>query len=155
MITFLLPRGHVVPVTEMAEKRGLAVCQKMKTVLFLVEVKSLVSTRNFFYVSGCGGLLRKLSKDSLYSFSRIAWFLSKSALMLQVLLQLVATGLLVNIQNCCMIHTANITLDYLHEVFGPCVILDWYPGHHAWGRIWPHSSLHINPCSFFFWRFIK
>jgi hypothetical protein len=48
VITFLLPRGHIVPVTEMSEKRGLTVYQKVKTILFLVEVKSLVSTQNFF-----------------------------------------------------------------------------------------------------------
>jgi hypothetical protein len=73
VIAFLLPRRYVVPVTEVAEERGLTVCQKVKTVLFLVEVKSLVSTQNFFFlILGCDVLLRKLSKDSLYSFSRIA-----------------------------------------------------------------------------------
>jgi hypothetical protein len=150
VIIFLLPRGHIVPVTEMAEKRGLTLPECEHSIVSCGSEQSCFNTDFSFLISGCGRLLRKLSKDSLYSFSRIAWFLSKSTLMLQVLHQIVAIGLLVNVQNCLVIHMVNIIVDFLHYVLGPCVILDRYSGHMLRGGSGHTAAWTLIPAVSFF-----
>ncbi|PSN37262.1 hypothetical protein C0J52_24792 [Blattella germanica] len=66
--------------------------------------------------------------------------------------QLLATALPFNtqwfMQDRARPHTANIVLDFLHEIFGTRVISLRFPGQFNGGQFWPPNSPDLNPsCS--------
>src|SRR6185437_1012909 len=52
-------------------------------------------------------------------------------------------------------HTANLTLDLLHDAFGNRVLSNRYPERFAVGHHWPPYSPALNPCDFYLWGYLK
>jgi hypothetical protein len=52
-------------------------------------------------------------------------------------------------------HTANVVLDFLHDIFDSHVISNRFPDHFACGQNWPPNSPDLNPRDYFLWGFIK
>jgi hypothetical protein len=52
-------------------------------------------------------------------------------------------------------HTINLILDMLHDVFGSCVLSNWFPGHFGCGWSWPPCSLDMNLCDYFLCSYLK
>lgn len=73
--------------------------------------------------------------------------------------QLLATALPINtqwfMQDGARPHTANIVLDFLHEIFNMRVISDRFPNRFHGGQSWPPHSPDLNPCDYFLWGYLK
>lgn len=52
-------------------------------------------------------------------------------------------------------HTCNVTLDYLHDIFGNRIISGRYQQRFGYGLTWPSYSPDMNPCDFFLWGYLK
>jgi hypothetical protein len=52
-------------------------------------------------------------------------------------------------------HTANVMLDLLNTVSGPCIMSDGYLGHQNCGNFWPSLTPDLNLCDFILWGFLK
>jgi hypothetical protein len=52
-------------------------------------------------------------------------------------------------------HTANVVLDFLHDIFDSYIISNWFPDRFACGQNWPPNSPDLNPCDYFLWGFFK
>jgi hypothetical protein len=52
-------------------------------------------------------------------------------------------------------HTANVVLDFLHDMFDSRVISNQFPDRFACGQNWPPNSPDLNPCDNFLWGFLK
>jgi hypothetical protein len=72
---------------------------------------------------------------------------------------LLATGLLLQTQwfmrAGARLLTANVGLDFLHDIFESCVISNRFPGHFACGQNWPPDIHDLNPCDYFLWGSLK
>jgi hypothetical protein len=44
------------------------------------------------------------------------------------------------------LHTTNVVLDFLHEIFDSRVVSNRFPDLFACGHIWPVNSPDLNPC---------
>jgi len=52
-------------------------------------------------------------------------------------------------------HTANLTLDMIHDEFSDRVLSNRYPERFGEGHHWPPYSPDLNPCDFFLWGYLK
>jgi hypothetical protein len=52
-------------------------------------------------------------------------------------------------------HTANVVLDFLHDIFDSHVISNRFPDRFACAQNWPPNSPDLNPCDYFLWGFLK
>jgi hypothetical protein len=51
-------------------------------------------------------------------------------------------------------HTANVVLDFLHDIFNSRVSSNWFLDNFTCGQNWPLNSHDLNPCDYFLWRFL-
>jgi hypothetical protein len=72
---------------------------------------------------------------------------------------LLATGLPLRtqwfMQDVARPHTANVVLDFLHDIFDFRVISNRFRDRFACGQNWPPNIPDLSPCDYFLWGFLK
>lgn len=123
--------------------------QRSAVVLLFHETKSIVTVWAAISSHGLIGPFEEIVNSERYL----------SMLRNNFIPQLLATALPFNtqwfMQDGARPHTANIVLDFLHEIFGTRVISLRFPGRFNGGQFWPPNSPDLNPCDFFLWGSLK